>query len=150
MIDITIRITGDELGEVERNVLAALTGQPLLLPRLEEPTVDQQVGAGAVIAAQLGEQPKRTRRTKAEMEAARAAEQPVTEEPVTEEPVTEEPVTEEPVTEPTLADAVKMATELVAANRVGELRTVLTEMGAKRVSELKGDQIGVFLGKFAA
>lgn len=51
--------------------------------------------------------------------------------------------------EPTMADAVARATELVGEKRQQEVKDALAEFGVKRVSELKGGQIGAFLESLA-
>jgi hypothetical protein len=45
----------------------------------------------------------------------------------------------------TLDDVVARATELVAAGKTAQVKAALAEAGAKRVSELKGKSIGMFL-----
>lgn len=46
---------------------------------------------------------------------------------------------------PTLEDAVKRATELVAEGKAAEVKAALATAGAKRVSELSGAKIQTFL-----
>lgn len=126
------------------------------------------------------EKPKRKRRTKAEMEAARAAEtaqeQPATEAPAAEQDETgqedapePEAVSEAPEaaeeTDSTHADgppeagkdaprtidkwreeAVAQATAAVAEGNRTKVKTALDAVGAKRVGELRDDQLAAFLG----
>jgi len=49
----------------------------------------------------------------------------------------------------TLQDAVSKATELVAAGKAAAVKKALTSVGAKRVSELKGDAISSFMNALA-
>lgn len=46
---------------------------------------------------------------------------------------------------PTLEDAVKRATELVAGGKAAEVKAALAAAGVKRVSELSGAKISTFL-----
>lgn len=51
---------------------------------------------------------------------------------------------------PTLEDAVAEATKLVEGGNVSKLKQALAAAGAKKVKELKGDQIAVFVEALAA
>ena len=69
-----------------------------------------------------------------------------------EEPVAEEePAIEEQeedvvgVAAPTMADAVERASKLVSQNKTAGVKAALTDIGVRRVSELKDDQIKEFL-----
>ena len=50
----------------------------------------------------------------------------------------------------TLEDAVARATTLVASGKTAQVKAALAAAGAKRVSELSGAKIGVFLGALDA
>jgi hypothetical protein len=47
--------------------------------------------------------------------------------------------------EPTMADAVELATKLVSGGEAPRVKAALADVGAKRVSELKGDDIATFV-----
>lgn len=51
---------------------------------------------------------------------------------------------------PTLADAVAVATTLVANGEAGKVKAALTEIGVKRVNELADDNIVAFLAALEA
>lgn len=51
----------------------------------------------------------------------------------------------DPETGPTVADAVKVATDLVANGKTAEVRAALTAAGVNRVSELSEDDVAPFL-----
>ena len=50
----------------------------------------------------------------------------------------------------TLEDAVSRATTLVASGKTAQVKAALAAAGAKRVSELSGAKIGVFMGALDA
>lgn len=50
---------------------------------------------------------------------------------------------------PTMADAVAAATKLVSSQKGSVVKAALTDLGVKRVSELKDDQIAAFLAALA-
>jgi hypothetical protein len=63
-----------------------------------------------------------------------------------------DPVVEEAPAEnggATMDDAVKLATELVSAGKANEVKAALTDLGAKRVSELSSGAIDEFISKLA-
>lgn len=51
---------------------------------------------------------------------------------------------------PTLADAVAAATALVANGEAAKVKAALTEVGAKRVNELKDEDVSAFLAALEA
>lgn len=78
------------------------------------------------------------------------AQVPVETEPTAPEPVSPAPEPDAPQddssdVEATLEVAVARATELVASGKAAEVKAALKAAGARRVSELKNDQVSVFL-----
>lgn len=61
------------------------------------------------------------------------------------EEAVEEEETPEAATEATMEDAVELATKLVSSGQAAKVKAALAESGAKRVSELKGDDIPAFI-----
>jgi hypothetical protein len=49
----------------------------------------------------------------------------------------------------TMDDAVKLAIELVSAGKANDVKAALTDLGAKRVSELSGGAIGEFISRLS-
>lgn len=164
-ISITIETDGP-LTDLENAVLAALSG---VKPGTVELTAVDPLQSSTVHPSQADPEPvaeepvKRTRRTKAEMEAARAAEEAPKVEDLPPAPKdadtfdggdaladAEDPLAGSRVPAATLEDAVKLATTMVSAGRVGEIKTFLAETGVKRVSELKGEGIAAFVARFGS
>jgi hypothetical protein len=97
------------------------------------------LGGPGVTRTQVKTPPRSGKSTTAE-KAAAAAPEP--------DPVVEE---EAPAEDggATMDDAVKLATELVSAGKAAEVKAALTDLGAKRVSELSGGAIGEFISRLS-
>lgn len=74
---------------------------------------------------------------------AKAAPAPEKAAPKAEEPEEEEAAADEDAV--TLDDAVAIATKLVSSGEAAKVKAALSELGAKRVSELSGDKIAKFV-----
>lgn len=174
-IVITIDSTQD-LSPVDRTILTLLgdstrygregfrpaTGVAHPEPTDEEPVGPSYPNDGPGHPAPAEEKPKRKRRTKAEIEAERAAaEAPADEQgdPWTEGQPEPEAVSEAPeaaeeqlgeVTPKTIdkwrEEAVAKATEAVAAGNRAKVKAALDAVGASKVSTLADDQLAAFLG----
>lgn len=64
------------------------------------------------------------------------------------EPEPDEDGDDEGAAEYSLDDAVQVATKLVSKGKSSDVKAALTKLGVRRVSELKGGQIGEFIGSF--
>lgn len=60
-------------------------------------------------------------------------------------PAKKEPESEDDDAAPTMSDAVAAATQLVSSGEAAKVKAALSEVGAKRVSEMKEDDIPAFL-----
>lgn len=128
-MQITIN-TEQELSALDLRVLRALAGD----------NAEEAVSKPAKPAAAPA---KATAAPKAE----KAAKKP---EPDEDEDTTEEGDGDEDEAKgPTLQDAVALATKLVSGGKAKEVKAALTELGAKRVSELDEDSIPQFIDKLS-
>lgn len=149
-----------------RQIVGAMKGTTPAEPeKTEEPTAPAQEPEEKKAPA------RRPRRTKAQIEADKAAEEQAkqdvkdeaeaaerAEEPesveaeaaLQEEPKTlQEELAEDDETAaeegPTLQDAVDLATKMVSEGKSADVKSALAEVGAARVSQLKGESIAAFL-----
>lgn len=123
-----ISFNTDELSPQDIAVLRAVVGDaPVSAPSTPAP------------AAKASSPAKAT--TKAAPKAEKAAEP-------AEEPA-EVAVAEEATDGPTMEDAVALATKLVSAGEAARVKAALAECGAKRVSELAEDKVGVFIAELS-
>lgn len=120
-----------ELSDIDLAVLRALAGDA---PAPSTP-VSQPTPAKAA--------PAKPTPAKAPEKAEKAA--PVKEEPV--EDTEDEAPAEAPAA--TKKDAVALATKLVSGGKAAEVKAVLTELGAKRVSELADEDVPTFIAKLS-
>ena len=158
MLNVNITIQADAEGaftRTEQEVLNALAGSRAKTTQVGEVKVVETVPVAKAPAPveEAPAKPKRTRRTKAEIEAEKAAkeaeeiaQQEAHEAPEEaheapeEEPKTlrEELEEEDEVSPETLRkDVVKLASALVSNGQAGDVRKALTNIGAKKVSEVK-------------
>lgn len=137
----------DETANVGDKLAEVLNAGPAIPDEVVTDANDANVNAEAEKAA------KRTRRTKAEMEAARAAEQ-ATPEPAKLSVVPTEPPPEAAPEADPFADAPAPATEaetrtalqvLMAKKGMPALVGLLAQFGAAKVSEIKPDQYGLIV-----
>lgn len=166
-IDINIRITlaaGEQYTDYENGILAAVAGgaAPTLtgdtpVKGLTAPELKSEVVPAP--AAEAPAAPKRTRRTKAQIEAeekaaaeAEAAAAEAEEEAAAVEPeadplaALEADMDDEPAADaPTTTDAVAKATQVLADGGTATVKAALAAAGVKRVSELKGAAIADFI-----
>jgi hypothetical protein len=122
-MQITIPDT-NELSELDRNVLAALLGvvSPVSAP-----------------VSQPKSEPKAESKPKAEKAAPKAEKKPEPE-------ADEDDNSDEGDDGPTMKDAVALATKLVSDGEASRVKAALSDLGAKRVSELKSaDDIAAFI-----
>lgn len=123
-MQITIPDT-NELSELDRNVLAALLGN--------------DVSPASAPASQPKNDPKAESKPKAEKAAPKETKKP---EP---EP-DEDDNSDEGDDGPTMKDAVALATKLVSDGEASRVKAALSDLGAKRVSELKSaEDIATFI-----
>lgn len=116
----------------------------------EAPAYVPEVAASEGNTDEAPETPKRTRRTRAQIEAdnAKAAAEAAKDEEPEDAPEPEADDEDDDLLgggAPTLEDAVAKATELVSTGKSAVVKAALAEAKAKRVNELKGDQIQKFL-----
>lgn len=141
-----IQTAQEELSEASAT-LAANRAQLAALKAEAEEGLEERAAAKAEPATdELA--PKRKRRTKAEMEAARAAEA-AEEEPTTEEEPEED---DAPAEEPELGDfdaqmkrAKEIASALVGQKKLAEVKAALRGVGVERVSELTAGNVQEFI-----
>jgi hypothetical protein len=126
-MQITIPDT-NELSELDRNVLAALLGN--------------DVSPASAPASQPKSEPKAESKPKAEKAAPKATKKPELEP----EPEPGEEDGDSPDDGLTMKDAVALATKLVSNGEASRVKAALSDLGAKRVSELKSaDDIAAFI-----
>lgn len=95
-----------------------------------------------VLSALAGAEP--TEKTVSQPKAAKAAEPKATAEKAA--PAPEEPAADDAADDgATLEDAVAIATNLVSNGEAAKVKAALSELGAKRVSELSGSKIAEFV-----
>lgn len=128
-----ISFNTEDLTDLDRQVLAVLAGDaaPASDAPAQEATKAEKPAPAAKKAAPA---PK----------AAKPAPEPETEEETPEE----EP--EETGDAPTKEQAIEMATKLVAGGEAAKVKAALTEVGAKKVSELTDDNVAEFIAKISA
>lgn len=175
-IDINVRITlapGESYTPYENGILAAVAGGTALQEvSPHEASVKAPITIPAPAAAEPAEEaapaPKRTRRTKAQIEAdEKAAAEAEAAAAEVEEEAAALPEAAEPEADPlaaleadmddednslplTTADAVAKATEVLAAGGTAQVKAALATAGVKRVSELKGAAIAAFIAELEA
>lgn len=139
----------NELSALDITVLRALVGNQVVT----------DAPAPAAAAPKEEEAPAEAPKARRTRKAATPKPEPVVEEPENGPEDDEEPAEEEKGQpevdeaeedllggdEPTMADAVALATELVSDGKAAKVKAALAEVGAKRVSELKGDGIATFV-----
>jgi hypothetical protein len=124
-VQITIHDT-NELSALDLRVLHALVGGEAPSTPVSQPTTAKAAPA------------------KAPEKAEKAA--PAKEEPVAEAEPEEAEVDEAPAADaPTKKDAVALATKLVSEGQAANVKKVLTDLGAKRVSELADEDVPAFI-----
>lgn len=176
-IDINIRITlaaGEQYTPYENGILAAVAGgvSPTLtadtpVKGIKLPEMKSEE-APVPAAEEAAPAPKRTRRTKAQIEAdEKAAAEAEAAAAEAEEEAAALPEEAEPEADPlaaleadmddadnslplTTADAVAKATEVLAAGGTAQVKAALATAGVKRVSELKGAAIAAFIAELEA
>lgn len=152
-INIEISESADGLTDIEKAVLAALAGNAVQSLQVGD---DKVTSPAETTPATEPEKPKRTRRTKAEIDAekkAKAEEAKAEEEALAEveaktlqEELAEDDAAEAEADEkPTMEDAVNAATELVSDGRQADLKKVLQSLDTPRVSKLADKDIPAFL-----
>ena len=149
-MDITLTVTVDD-PKVLSQIAALLDGDA----PVTEPT------RATVQAAAPAEKPKRTQKPKAEPTRAAVLED------LPEDDATDEAKDEQPVPTPddsdaeeaaagddgadrSLDDAIKLATDMVAAGKTRQVRAALNAVGVKRVSEVKPKDLATFFEKLDA
>lgn len=152
----TVQITIDtnHLTDIDLRVLAVLSGGASPSPVVAGP-IDEPAPASA---ADDKPAPKRRRATKKTEPAPDPAPSDDDNDAVTAEEPAEEPSANDDAgdsekadsgeEEITMADAVRVATELVSNGRAKDVKAALADFGAGRVSELKGDDIAAFVRSF--
>jgi hypothetical protein len=159
MVTLTFTGTPAEIQSDMRDMLIYVEGKPAQLS--VDPVVLKSISEGpqktrtevaeilSEVAAPAEEKPKRTRRTKAEIEAAKAgAASPVND--VFQEPVASNGVhADVPVAAPVVnKEAVHQALQQVnVAVGLVKAREILTEFKVNRISEIKEDQFKAFIEK---
>lgn len=106
-------------------------------PKHEEATTPPNVpsdGEGAIVAA---EKPAAHRTSKAKTPAIEAANETVD--------AVEQPVTPAKADAEKLAQATALASEMMQSGNVAQLKKLLVEVGANRVSKMNGEQVDKFL-----
>lgn len=158
-INIEISETADGLTDIEKAVLAALSGSNAQTLQVGEVKVSTPVEAptkeAPAEAPAEPEKPKRTRRTKAEIDAEKKAKEAEAakeaevlqevEAKTLQEELAEEDTSEDSDEKPTMDDAVSAATVLVSAGRQQELKKILETLETPRVSKLADKDIPAFL-----
>jgi hypothetical protein len=115
-----------DLSDTDRKVLALLAGN-------SKDTVIET----ATVADVKAEEPKPAPAPKPEPVKEEAAEAP--------EESLDEALDELATTQYTLEDAITLATKMVSEGNQAAVKAAITSVGAKRVSEMKGDQIAKFI-----
>lgn len=139
--DITIVLKDVDVSNPD--ILGALTALAALL----NDTFDTERNAVAVKPEKDGSAKAKAKPAKKQKDApAPAAKEEPAPEP-TPEPIPEEDGKDEQedVTEVTMDTAVEVATALIGDGRQKDVKDALKELGARRVSELKGDKIAAFV-----
>lgn len=139
MLNINITIQADTEGTFtgkEQDVLNALAGTATVTAQVGDVKVTEPAKAETEAPA-APEKPKRTRRTKAEIEAAKAAaEAEAEEEPKTlQEELAEDG--DDDGEEDLRAKVVELAGQMVSGGNPAGVRSALQSVGAKKVSEVK-------------
>jgi len=150
MLNINISIQADAdsaFTAKEQDILNALAGVATKTTQVGEVKVTEPAKAEpAPVATEEAApaKPKRTRRTKAQIEADKAAEEAAEaahgedeEEPKTLQEELAEDDNEEPSAADLRKEVVALASKLVSDGQAAGVRKVLTDLGAKKVSELK-------------
>lgn len=117
--------TDDELSTTDRAILRALLGE-------QEPAENGSV-----------EEPKAKPAKKSAKKAAAAKAKPEPEEEPAEDDDTDEDA--EPSAEASMEAAVELATQLVSNGKSDVVKAILADLGVKRVSELKEDDVAAFI-----
>lgn len=157
-INIEISENHDGLTDIEKAVLAALGGSSVQTVQVGEVKVSTPAKAPTTEPAEAPaepEKPKRTRRTKAEIDAEKKAKEAEAakeaevlqevEAKTLQEELAEDDSAEESDEKPTMDDAVSAATVLVSAGRQQELKKILETLETPRVSKLADKDIPAFL-----
>ena len=145
-MDITLTVTVDD-PKVLSQIAALLDGDA----PVTEPT------RATVQAAAPAEKPKRTQKPKAEPTRAAVLEDLPEDEAKDEQPVptpddsdAEEVAAGDDGADRSLDDAIKLATDMVAAGKTRQVRAALNAVGVKRVSEVKPKDLATFFEKLDA
>jgi hypothetical protein len=138
-IDVTINSENGKYTAQELRILKAVSGEPALIAPTQTSSVSSTETVKAPVSTKPAASPKPAAKPKPE---ASHPEDVDPENTADNSPMPDGP--EEPGVA-TLDDAVAKATELVAAGKTAQVKAALAEAGAKRVSELKGKSIGLFL-----
>lgn len=130
-LEIHIHITTDgEPTAREQQILAALGGGIYIPDQPAKPDLEKA---------------KATERTIDKLDKPELAKPKATKKTTEAKPKPEPAEEESDDDAPALSDAVKLATKRVSEGRAKDVKAALTAVGAKKVSELKGDQIAEFL-----
>lgn len=152
MLDVTIRITGDDdhpLDARDLAVLAALGGNGTVEVHLNGSAPERAKPESAKVAERLQEAKPEPAAKAAPAKAAPAKAAPAKAAAPKAEPKAETPAPAEDDAEAQLELAVSRATALINGGNADKLRGILGEIGVKRVSELAGDDLTRFLAETA-
>lgn len=106
-------------------------------PKNEEPTTPHSVPSDGETASVAAEKPAAHRTTTAKKPAIEAANETVD--------AVEQPVTPAKADAEKLAQATAIASEMMQSGNVAQLKKLLVEVGANRVSKMNGEQVEKFL-----
>lgn len=106
-------------------------------PKHEEATTPPSAPSDGETAGMAAEKPAAKRTTTAKKPAAEATNEAVD--------ATEQPVTPSKADAEKLAQATALASEMMQSGNVAQLKKLLVEVGANRVSKMNGEQVNKFL-----
>lgn len=106
-------------------------------PKHEETTTPPNVPSDSEGASEAAEKPATKRTAPAKKPAIEAANETVD--------ATEQPVTPAKADAEKLAQATALASEMMQSGNVAQLKKLLAEVGANRVSKMNGEQVNTFL-----
>lgn len=132
----------NDLSEMDKDILAMVIGDEVVLGSAEEPEVEQP--AAKIMEKEAAAVSKKaTAKPKAKPEPEPEPE-PMAEEPLPEEDEEEPEEDDDTSDEDLLAMAVKKATEMVGSGDAAKVREALDAAGASRVRELNKDNVREF------
>lgn len=137
--------TSQELSDLDRSILVALSGQTIVLGAISE---DQAAPAVTVTkpAAKKTTPAKKATESKAPVLEVVPDAEPEPEE----EAAAEESTEEASESTATVKEAVEIAMALVADERAADVKKIMSGLTAAKVSELEGDEIQQFIDAAAA